>query len=187
MARTNGYTAEQSSDLYITDGAIDDWLWGSQKVFAFTFEMYPDGGGMSGFYPRDELIGRETSRNREAVLLLLENAACPQAAIGKAARYCATAPTTTVFTGDADTVSPPIALTGGTNFGVSFRYRASRRTSAVRLKVTGGVARNLFRERGRSGGWANATVSLSRFAGRTVRIEFVTRDATVEDLTVSRF
>ena len=26
MAATNGYTAEQSSDLYITDGTIDDWL-----------------------------------------------------------------------------------------------------------------------------------------------------------------
>ena len=41
MARTNGYTPEQSSDLYITDGAIDDWLWGANGVFAFTFEMYP--------------------------------------------------------------------------------------------------------------------------------------------------
>ena len=31
-----------------------------------------------GFYPPDEVIARETSRNREAVLLLLEAADCPQ-------------------------------------------------------------------------------------------------------------
>ena len=99
MARTNGYTAQQSSDLYITDGALDDWLWGAQKIFAYTFEMYPQEGGSAGFYPGDELIGRETSRNREAVLLLLENAACPQAVIGKAAQYCGTAPLTTLFAG----------------------------------------------------------------------------------------
>ena len=41
MAATNGYTPEQSSDLYITDGTIDDWLWGTSKIFAYTFEMYP--------------------------------------------------------------------------------------------------------------------------------------------------
>ena len=27
--RTNGYTPEQASDLYIADGTIDDWLWGA--------------------------------------------------------------------------------------------------------------------------------------------------------------
>ena len=52
MARTNGYTAQQSSDLYITDGAIDDWLWGAQKIFAYTFEMYPQDGGSAGLLPR---------------------------------------------------------------------------------------------------------------------------------------
>ena len=44
----------------------------------------PGDGRQRRLLPADELIGRETSRNREAVLLLLENAACPQAAIGKA-------------------------------------------------------------------------------------------------------
>ena len=61
MARTNGYTPEQSSDLYITDGAIDDWLWGANGVFALTFEMYPADGPGPGFYPPDELIRRETA------------------------------------------------------------------------------------------------------------------------------
>ena len=38
---TNGYTPEQASDLYIADGAIDDWLWGVEGIFGYTFEMYP--------------------------------------------------------------------------------------------------------------------------------------------------
>ncbi|TVL93889.1 M14 family metallopeptidase [Streptomyces sp. SAJ15] len=88
MAASNGYTPEQSSDLYITDGTIDDWLWGNQKIFGYTFEMYPRGGG-GGFYPPDEVIERETARNRDAVLQLLENADCMYRSIGKEQQYCA--------------------------------------------------------------------------------------------------
>ncbi|MFI6447120.1 M14 family metallopeptidase [Kitasatospora sp. NPDC050543] len=88
MASTNNYTPEQSSDLYITDGSIDDWLWGTFRTFAYTFEMYPGPNGSSGFYPPDEVIGRETSRNREAVLRLVENADCMYRAIGKQQQYC---------------------------------------------------------------------------------------------------
>ncbi|MCL8011918.1 M14 family metallopeptidase [Streptomyces sp. AS02] len=88
MAASNGYTAEQSSDLYITDGSIDDWLWGSQKIFGYTFEMYPSSSSGGGFYPPDEVIERETSRNRDAVLQLLENADCMYRSIGKEAQYC---------------------------------------------------------------------------------------------------
>ncbi|WP_351226055.1 M14 family metallopeptidase [Streptomyces sp. NPDC002133] len=88
MAASNGYTAEQASDLYITDGSIDDWLWGNQKIFAYTFEMYPTGTGGGGFYPPDEVIERETSRNRDAVLQLLENSDCMYRSIGKEAQYC---------------------------------------------------------------------------------------------------
>lgn len=82
MAATNGYTPEQASDLYITDGSIDDWLWGNQRIWAYTFEMYPTGFGGGGFYPPDEVIDRETSRNRESVLILLEFTDCPPRAIG---------------------------------------------------------------------------------------------------------
>ncbi|WP_030822367.1 M14 family metallopeptidase [Streptomyces hygroscopicus] len=88
MAASNGYTPEQSSDLYITDGAIDDYLWGSQKIFAYTFEMYPTSSGAGGFYPPDEVIDRETARNRDAVLQLVENADCMYRSIGKEAQYC---------------------------------------------------------------------------------------------------
>ncbi|MFD6231113.1 M14 family metallopeptidase [Streptomyces sp. NPDC060232] len=87
MAASNGYTPEQSSDLYITDGTIDDWLWGNQKIFGYTFEMYPRSGG-GGFYPPDEVIDRETARNKDAVLQLLENADCMYRSIGKEAQYC---------------------------------------------------------------------------------------------------
>ncbi|WP_028803060.1 M14 family metallopeptidase [Streptomyces sp. 142MFCol3.1] len=87
MAASNGYTPEQSSDLYITDGSIDDYLWGAQKIFSYTFEMYPSSGG-GGFYPPDEVIERETARNRDAVLQLLENADCMYRSIGKADQYC---------------------------------------------------------------------------------------------------
>ena len=89
MAATNGYTPMQSSSLYITDGDEIDWLYGTQRIFSFTFEMYPQGGlGTNRFYPPDGLIARETSRNRAAVLYLIQKAGCPYAAVGKAAAYC---------------------------------------------------------------------------------------------------
>ncbi|MFF9035313.1 M14 family metallopeptidase [Streptomyces sp. NPDC014892] len=88
MAASNGYTPEQSSDLYITDGSIDDWLWGNQKIFGYTFEMYPGSASGGGFYPPDEVIARETARNRDAVLQLLENSDCMYRSIGKEAQYC---------------------------------------------------------------------------------------------------
>jgi carboxypeptidase T len=89
MASTNGYTPEQSSDLYITDGTINDWLWGTYKIFTYTFEMYPGASGSGGgFYPPDEVITRETTRNREAVLRLLEYSDCVYRIIDKQAQYC---------------------------------------------------------------------------------------------------
>jgi carboxypeptidase T len=89
MAASNGYTAQQSSDLYVTDGSINDYLWGVHKIFSYTFEMYPASSSGGGFYPPDEVIERETSRNRDAVLQLLENADCMYRSIGKQAQYCA--------------------------------------------------------------------------------------------------
>ena len=84
MAQTNGYTPEQSSDLYITDGTIGDWLWGVQRVYTYTFEMYPGASGSGGgFYPPDEVIARETTRNRAAVVLLLDYSDCPRRVIGQ--------------------------------------------------------------------------------------------------------
>ncbi len=92
MAATNGYTPQQASDLYITDGGIRDWLYGAHRIFSFTFEMYPVTSGQGGFYPPDEVIPAQTARNRAAVLYLLEQAACPYAVIGEQAQYCQTLP-----------------------------------------------------------------------------------------------
>jgi carboxypeptidase T len=81
MAQTNGYTPEQASDLYITDGTINDWLWGTHKIWSYTFEMYPRSGG-GGFYPPDEVITRETQRNDQAVALFLSYADCVPRVVG---------------------------------------------------------------------------------------------------------
>ncbi|WP_329789723.1 M14 family metallopeptidase [Lentzea sp. DG1S-22] len=84
MAATNGYTPEQASDLYITDGSSDDWMWGQHKIWAFTFEMYPaSGSGLNGFYPRDTVIGTQTARNDRAVDLLMSYSDCVKRVIGQ--------------------------------------------------------------------------------------------------------
>jgi len=90
MARTNGYAAKQSSSMYPTYGDEIDWLYGTQRVFSYTFELYPTSADTSStrHYPPDELIGRETRRNRAAVLYLMEQADCPYRVTGKAAAYC---------------------------------------------------------------------------------------------------
>lgn len=97
MAATNGYTPQQSSDLYITDGTIDDWMYGVHRIFSFTFELYP-ASSSPGFYPPDEVIPAQTARNREAILYLLEKSDCPYAVIGKQAQYCGARPTSTQVT-----------------------------------------------------------------------------------------
>jgi carboxypeptidase T len=79
MAQTNGYTPEQSSALYITDGDITDWSWGQQKILSYVFEMYPTDQGGDGFYPPDEAIQRETTRNDAAIDLLVHAAGEPAA------------------------------------------------------------------------------------------------------------
>ncbi|GHH64126.1 carboxypeptidase T [Streptosporangium violaceochromogenes] len=87
LASTNGYTPQQASDLYITDGSVDDWMWGVHKIFSFTFEMYP-ATSSPGFYPPDEQIVPQTTRNREAVLRFLEYSDCVYRIIGGESRYC---------------------------------------------------------------------------------------------------
>jgi len=79
MAATNDYTPQQASDLYLTDGSINDWLYGVHRILNFTFEMYPKTMAQGGFYPPDEVIPTETARNRAAILYLLGQAACPSA------------------------------------------------------------------------------------------------------------
>ncbi|MGC4790154.1 M14 family zinc carboxypeptidase [Micromonospora sp. DT178] len=105
MANTNGYTPQQSSDLYITDGDSIDWMWGQHGIWAYTFEMYPGSAGGGGFYPPDEVIPAQTSRNREAVLLISEYADCPYRVIGKQAQYCGGGGGTTVWSDTFETAT----------------------------------------------------------------------------------
>ena len=83
MAQTNGYTAQQSSDLYITDGSTDDWAYGVHKIFMYTFEM-----GSNTFYPPGTEIPALTSINAAALRYLLDKSDCPYKVIGKEAQYC---------------------------------------------------------------------------------------------------
>ncbi|MGK5443159.1 M14 family zinc carboxypeptidase [Micromonospora sp. URMC 105] len=105
MANTNGYTPEQSSDLYVADGTSIDWMWGAHGIWAYTFEMYPGSATGGGFYPPDEVIPAQTSRNRDAVLLLSEYADCPYRAIGKQAQYCGGGGGTTVWSDTFETAT----------------------------------------------------------------------------------
>ncbi|MCU0501145.1 MAG: Ig-like domain-containing protein [Anaerolineae bacterium] len=81
MADTNGYTPQQASDLYTTDGDAVDWLYGARRIFAFTFEMYP-AYDPPGFYPPAGVIETETRRNHAAVTYLTAVADNPRKVIG---------------------------------------------------------------------------------------------------------
>ncbi len=91
MAASNGYTAMQSSSLYITDGDEIDWAYGAEHIFMYTFELYPSHSQVSTnarFYPPDEVIGPQTERNKAAILYLIQAAGCPYTLIGKATQDC---------------------------------------------------------------------------------------------------
>jgi carboxypeptidase T len=86
MASKNGYTPMQSSSLYVTDGDEIDWAYGRHRIFMYTFELYPSqsqNNTLSRFYPPDEVIGRETERNKDAILYLMEQAGCRYGIIAK--------------------------------------------------------------------------------------------------------
>jgi carboxypeptidase T len=78
MAASNGYRPEQASDLYITSGTTRDYAYGTYRIFSYTFEM------STKDYPDDSLIPKETGRNKEAVLYLMERAWCPLSVISSA-------------------------------------------------------------------------------------------------------
>jgi hypothetical protein len=89
LAARNGYRPMQSSSLYITDGDEIDWAYGRHRIFMYTFEMYPDPStSISRFYPPDEVIGRETTRNKTAIIYLIDVAGCVYTPIGKKASRC---------------------------------------------------------------------------------------------------
>jgi len=89
MAALNGYKAKQGSDSYIYDGDFPAWAYGDQRMFVYTFEMYPKwGADAGGFRPPDSILEAETTRNAGAVLYFLEQADCPYRAAGLGATHC---------------------------------------------------------------------------------------------------
>jgi carboxypeptidase T len=79
MERTAGYHAQQSSDLYITDGDWNDYMYGALHRYPITIEL--DGHGY-GFYPPDELIAAEALRNHQAAIFVAHIADCPTRIVG---------------------------------------------------------------------------------------------------------
>jgi hypothetical protein len=82
MAKRNGYAPMQWGDGRRVSGVAIDWLYGSQRIFAFLVEL-----GTSMSIP-DERIVAETTRNHGAVLYLMEQADCPYRSIGKGGQLC---------------------------------------------------------------------------------------------------
>jgi hypothetical protein len=85
MAALNGYAPQQSSDLYVTDGDQIDWMYGVHRIFSYTYELYPPETATvwGDHYPDDSKIGPATDRNRGAILLLIDRAACPFGTLGE--------------------------------------------------------------------------------------------------------
>lgn len=79
MARTTGYWAQQSSDLYITDGDWNDWMYGALRRYPITIEL---SGYGYGFYPPDEYIAQETLKNHQAAIFVAQIADCPTKIVG---------------------------------------------------------------------------------------------------------
>jgi murein tripeptide amidase MpaA len=79
MQRTTGYTAQQSSDLYITDGDFNDWMYGELHRYPITIEI---SGYGYGFYPPDEYIPIEVKRDWRAALFDARIADCPTRIVG---------------------------------------------------------------------------------------------------------
>ena len=78
MSQWNGYTPQQSSELYQASGDTTDWAYGTQHIFAFTFELDPkfEGGGW-GFYPGSAVIPQVVNKNWEPFLYMMEYADNP--------------------------------------------------------------------------------------------------------------
>lgn len=81
MAQWNGYTPQQSSDLYIASGDTTDWAYGERKIFAFTFELTPKSMTGGGFYPGPAVIQSTFEANLKPSLYLLNAAGDPYAVL----------------------------------------------------------------------------------------------------------
>lgn len=92
MSQWNGYTPQQSSDLYQASGDTTDWSYGALGMVSFTFELSPRGGwGGGGFYPGPEAIRTTFEANLRPALYLIDLADDPYRGVAR--------PETTLFWG----------------------------------------------------------------------------------------
>ena len=103
MARLSGYTPMQASRLYIADGTSDDWVYGVLRIPTWTVELYPTRDDPAAFYPPDEVIETQVTRNREMVEYLIALADEPRKVLGLAGDLIT--PTVSI------TVSQPVVST----------------------------------------------------------------------------
>ncbi|HET9493830.1 MAG TPA: M14 family zinc carboxypeptidase [Chloroflexia bacterium] len=69
----NGYETKQSSYLYLTDGASDDWAYGERGPAAFTVELLSS----NTFFPPTTTIGIDWNANRGMLIHLSKIARAP--------------------------------------------------------------------------------------------------------------
>ena len=84
LAGYNGYTPQQSIELYPTSGTTDDWSYGELGIASFTFEIGPGSGPCSGFFAPYSCLdegpdGRFWQRNLPALMYLARIARAPYA------------------------------------------------------------------------------------------------------------
>jgi carboxypeptidase T len=77
MAQWNGYTPQQSSDLYIASGDTCDWAYGELGKVTFTFELSPKSQWNGGFYPGAGVIDRVFQANLRPMLYMIDLADDP--------------------------------------------------------------------------------------------------------------
>ena len=77
MAQWNGYTPQQSSELYIASGDTTDWSFGQHNIISFTFELDPKSMWSGGFYPGQSIIDTVFRKNINPSLYLINYADNP--------------------------------------------------------------------------------------------------------------
>ncbi len=88
MAGTNGYTPQQSSDLYITDGTTTTGPTACTRSSPTPLRCTRQPRTRASIRP-PRSSPRQTSRNDAAVRYIIQQADCPYRTIGKEAQYCA--------------------------------------------------------------------------------------------------
>lgn len=81
MATWNGYTPQQSSELYLTSGDTCDWAYGVLNKICFTSELDPKSMWDGGFYPGQDRIEIVFKKNWEPALYMIDLANNPFRAI----------------------------------------------------------------------------------------------------------